>query len=83
MLVIYAPTAQRDVRRLDRHVAARVLDAVARYASTQQGDVTRLRGRDREWRLRVGDWHVLFTVRTDTDTMIVLHVRHRSQAYRD
>jgi mRNA interferase RelE/StbE len=60
--VVYAPSAQRDITRLDRQVASRILGAVARYASTEQGDVKRLQGREREWRLRVGDWRVVFTL---------------------
>jgi mRNA interferase RelE/StbE len=81
--VRYLPPALRDLRRLDRQTAARILAAVARYARAGQGDIRRLQGRDREWRLRVGDWRVIFAVQTDTDTLVVLRVRHRSQAYAD
>jgi hypothetical protein len=37
-------SAQRDLRRLDRPVATRILDALARLAEPGQGDVTRLQG---------------------------------------
>ncbi|MGH9063368.1 MAG: type II toxin-antitoxin system RelE family toxin [Acidimicrobiales bacterium] len=45
------------------------------------GDVRRLRGRQDEWRLRVGDWRVRF-VRIDQEHLIdVLAVSPRGSAY--
>ena len=53
--------ARRDLRRLDRQMAQRVIAAAERLATTEQGDVTRLQGIEPpEWRLRVGDWRVRF-----------------------
>jgi mRNA-degrading endonuclease RelE of RelBE toxin-antitoxin system len=34
------------------------------------------------WRLRVGDWRVLFEVDFGTRTVLVLDVRNRGDAYR-
>jgi len=43
------------------------------------GDVKRLKAFVPDYRLRVGDWRVLFEVRKN---MIVIHdIKHRSQAY--
>src|SRR3546814_11417535 len=56
--VVLTASAQRDLRRLDRPVATRILDALTRLADTGQGDVTRLRGTPDEWRLRAGDWRI-------------------------
>lgn len=57
----WAPAAERDVRRLDHQTRERIRQAVYRLADTGLGDVVRLRGVAREWRLRVGDWRVRFT----------------------
>jgi mRNA interferase RelE/StbE len=63
-------------------VATRILDALARLAETGQGDVTRLQGVADEWRLRVGDWRIRFRYEHPTQTLEVLHIRPRGQAYR-
>lgn len=73
--------AKADVRRLDRQVAMRIFEALDGYASTDEGDVTQLKGRQKEFRLRVGDWRVRF-IRDEANTMRILHVLHRSEAYR-
>lgn len=75
-------SAQRDLRRLDRPVAGRILDALTRLADTGQGDVSRLRGGSEEWRLRVGDWRVRFRYDHVTRTLAVLRILPRGQAYR-
>ncbi len=74
--------AIRDLRRLDRSTQARVLDSVERYAETRAGNVLNLRASDYDYRLRVGDWRVLFDKDETTRTMHVGRVLHRREAYR-
>jgi mRNA-degrading endonuclease RelE of RelBE toxin-antitoxin system len=57
-LVQFTPRAQREIRRLDRQTADRVLRALTRLADTGQGAVVRLRNQAGERGLRVGDWRV-------------------------
>jgi mRNA interferase RelE/StbE len=74
--------AMRDLRRLDRATQARVLDSVEQYAETRRGNVQQLRGHEFDYRLRVGDWRVLFDKDETTQTMEVGRVLHRREAYR-
>jgi mRNA-degrading endonuclease RelE of RelBE toxin-antitoxin system len=53
--------ALQDVERLDRRTRERIITSLERLAVSNYGDVVPLRGRAREWRLRVGRWRVLFT----------------------
>jgi len=80
--VILTGSARRDLRRLEPPVAARILDALDRLATTGQGDVQRLRGSIDEWRLRVGDWRVRFRYDLATQILEVLRIRPRGEAYR-
>jgi mRNA interferase RelE/StbE len=77
-----ASSAERDLRRLDRPVAARVLDALSRFAETGEGDVRRVLGVEGVSRLRVGDWRVLFRYAPTPQTIVVLRIRPRGEAYR-
>jgi len=80
--VRWTPQSMRDMKRLDPSVARRILDGVRRLANEQYGDVRKLAGYDDEYRLRIGDWRVRFTVDTQAKTLIVLRVLHRSDAYK-
>lgn len=73
--------AQADVRTLDRPTAMRVFEGVLRFARTGSADVTALQGdMAGAFRLRLGDYRVLFTL--EDDAVRIFGVRHRSQAYR-
>jgi mRNA-degrading endonuclease RelE of RelBE toxin-antitoxin system len=69
------------MRRIDREVAMRILEGLARFLFTEEGDVKLLKGSDpREYRLRVGDYRIRFL--DLGETLQILSVRHRREAYR-
>ena len=59
----------------------RILEGLARFLFTEQGNVNLLKGSDpREYRLRVGDYRLRF--HDLGDTIQILSVRHRRESYR-
>jgi mRNA-degrading endonuclease RelE of RelBE toxin-antitoxin system len=56
------------------------------YANTGLGDVRKLAGRSGEYRLRVGDWRVIFSFGVDPMTgapaIFVLEIGNRRDVYR-
>lgn len=42
----------------------------------------KLTGSRNDWRIRVGDWRVIYTIDDAAETVDVSAVRHRSDAYR-
>ncbi|MBI4706010.1 MAG: type II toxin-antitoxin system RelE/ParE family toxin [Deltaproteobacteria bacterium] len=77
-----ARSAQAEMDRLSqqvhRRVAARILEL---EAQPRPPGCRKLRGSD-GWRLRVGDWRVLYVVDDAARLVTVMGVRHRSVAYR-
>jgi mRNA interferase RelE/StbE len=77
----FARSAQKEMRRLDPPVRARVLMALDRLvAGDGPLDVRRLTGSE-QYRLRVGDWRVIFDNDPATRTIVVRHVLPRGRAY--
>jgi mRNA interferase RelE/StbE len=76
--------AEKDLERLDRRTQQRITAAVDRFAQTGQGDVKRLQGMKEEiFRLRVGEWRVLFSQeQEETLLILILRIHPRSGAYR-
>jgi mRNA-degrading endonuclease RelE of RelBE toxin-antitoxin system len=79
--VIWSPEARSDLRAIDRETALRILRAIDMYLATGAGDVKRLRPPRHEFRLRVGDYRILF-LRKEELTIEILRVLHRKDAYR-
>ena len=77
----WTDAARADVRRIDRETAMRILQGLARFLLTEEGDVKLLKDSDpKEYRLRVGDYCIRF--HDLGDTLQILSVRHRREAYR-
>ena len=81
--VVLSGPARRDLARLDRQIAERILQALNRFAGTGQGDTIRLKGGQGEFRLRVGDWRVRFILTEGDQTIEVIRILPRGRAYRD
>lgn len=78
---VVTPPAQRDLRRLDKPIKQRVVDALDHFvANPQAGHARKLAGSD-EWRLRVGDWRVRFNFDDEARMIIVTRVLPRGRAY--
>jgi mRNA interferase RelE/StbE len=75
----YRPAALKDLKSISKRMATRILDKVEIMRDDLTGDVKRLRHFTPKYRLRVGDWRVLFEIAGDE--IVVWRVRHRSQVY--
>jgi mRNA interferase RelE/StbE len=79
--VEWTGSALEDMAGLDKGIARRVKGAVERFAETGAGNVKKLKGVDPpEYRLRAGDYRVRFEL--DAETVRILRVRNRREAYR-
>jgi mRNA interferase RelE/StbE len=77
--ILYQPSARATLDHMSPDVARRILRKIDRLRNDLAGDVKRLKAFVPEYRLRVGDWRVLFDV---SGPVIVVHdIKHRSQAY--
>ena len=81
--VAFAPAGARDVRKLPPSVQARVMKTVAKLAETPRPRGSRkINGSEDVYRIRVGDYRVLYTISDDVLIVLVVRVRHRREVYR-
>jgi mRNA interferase RelE/StbE len=77
----FKPKAIKDLRHLQKQDATRVADALERLADGLSGDVKQLTNHSPEYRLRVGQYRVLFEIE-DENRIAVYRIVHRREAYR-
>jgi mRNA interferase RelE/StbE len=80
--IAFSRHAIRALRRMPVNEARRIrakIEAYARNPAAQANNVARLRGRD-GYRLRVGDWRVIFE--RDETTLAILDIGPRGGIYR-
>ena len=81
--VVFARSARKELQALDRTVAARVFKRIeALRLEPPPSGCRKLEGTDNLWRIRIGDWRVVYAI-DDARTLVEVSViRHRREAYR-
>ena len=77
--IIYSDTAREDLDRLQPKQAGQIVKKIGRVQTGLQGDIKRLQKHDVAYRLRMGDYRVLFDVAGHR--IIIRRIRDRKEAY--
>jgi mRNA interferase RelE/StbE len=81
--VQFAPSAERDLAALDKPVQRRVaarIDALA--VNPRPAGVTKLQGEANAWRIRVGEYRVIYSIEDAQLVVLVIKIGHRREVYR-
>ena len=77
------PAAVRDLRRLPQAVRARIERAIeALREQPRPPGCKKLTGFENEWRVRVGDYRILYIIHDTRREVRVASIVHRREAYR-
>jgi len=79
LTVEYSKKSVKVINRLDVKTKQRLRIAIN---SLPDGDTKLLSGRIKTWRLRVGDWRVLFSY-PDNNTILIEKIAPRGQIYKE
>lgn len=78
-----APAAVRQLRKLDPTARRRVQAAVELLAvQPRPNGAKKLVGGDGEWRVRTGDYRIVYEVNDEVLLVLVVAVGHRREVYR-
>ena len=76
----FKPRAMKDCKKIVKTQVQRIFNGIEGMSDDLKGDVKRLTNFTPEYRLKVGDYRVLFE--TDKDKIIIYRIRHRKDVYR-
>ncbi|NLI19729.1 MAG: type II toxin-antitoxin system RelE/ParE family toxin [Actinomycetales bacterium] len=77
-----APAAVRQLRKLDRVAHRRVQAAIELLASEPRpSGAKKLVGGDGEWRVRTGDYRIVYEIHDNVVLVLVIAVGHRRDIY--
>lgn len=80
--VEFKPEAKRALAKLPKEAQRQIGAALDRYTRTGAGNVIHLTGRPGEFRLRTGDYRVIFERQGDRLVILVLTVGNRRDVYK-
>lgn len=81
--VLLLPAAEREWRKLPREVRTRVNRAMSALEDTPRPrGAIKLSGSSDRWRIRVGDYRVIYRIDDAAREVTILRIAHRRQVYR-
>lgn len=82
--VVVAPHAARDIKRLPKAVMARIDRAILKLQDNPYVPSIRFLRDSKlaDFRIRVGDYRILFDIDKDKRCIIILRIGHRKEIYR-
>lgn len=81
--VVFARSARKELERLGEPLVSRILRRIEVLTLTPRPEGCRkLQGAPSLWRIRIGDYRVLYAVDDAQKIVDVIAIRHRSDAYR-
>lgn len=80
--VVFARSARRELQVLSHSLAERILKKIEALASNPRPPgCMKLRGHPGLWRMRVGEYRVIYSIDDKKGVVDVSVVRHRDEAY--
>ena len=81
--ISFARSARKELERLPNDIADRILAKIELLAGNPRpAGVIKLHGQKNLWRLRVGDYRVVYAIDDFSRTIDVSIIRHRRDVYR-
>jgi mRNA interferase RelE/StbE len=81
--IYFAGRAERAFRKLSPEVQRRLDPSILALAGNPRPPgCLKLSGPDSLWRIRVGDYRIVYQIQDDALLILIIHVGHRREVYR-
>ncbi len=80
----FARSARKELERLQPQLTGRILLKIEALTQTPRppGSI-KLQGEDNLWRIRIGDYRVIYAINDSSKVVDISVIRHRRDVYRD
>ena len=81
--IFFARSAVKELERFNNPMRSRIFNRIARLASNPRpAGCRKLEGAEDLWRIRIGDYRVIYSVDDSQSIVDINSIRHRSDVYR-
>ncbi|HZF13500.1 MAG TPA: type II toxin-antitoxin system RelE/ParE family toxin [Thermoanaerobaculia bacterium] len=78
-----ARSASKELHALDRQIVHRILPKIEALATEPRpGGCRKLQGEENLWRIRIGDYRIIYSIDDRLRVVDIKSIRHRRDAYR-
>jgi mRNA interferase RelE/StbE len=81
-LIVFARSAAKEIEKLNEPLSSRILARIESLSSTPRPSGCRkLQATEALWRIRIGDYRVLYAIDDHRQLVDIIAIRHRRDAY--
>ncbi len=81
--IVFERSAEKDLKKLSSEVRPRAVTAIQALAKNPRPAGSRkLVGTESDWRIRVGDYRILYEIADEIRIVRINRIRHRRDVYR-
>ena len=81
--IYWKKSAEKDLLSLDKKIVPRIIDNIESLAKNPFPIYTRkLHGTNKVYRIRVGNYRIVYLIDTEENIIIIYYIRHRKEVYR-
>jgi len=82
--VVLKKSVEKDLKKLPRKIIPRIISKIEELSlNPYPRDSTKIKDAERTYRVRVGDYRIIYQVDNDKKIVTVIYVRHRKDAYKN
>ena len=82
MNIFFAKSAERELLKLDKKFANKILEKISLLGGNPYGQNSEKLGVGKGYRIRIGDYRVVYIINKIAKTLTVVRIRHRRDVYR-
>ncbi len=80
--IVFKPSVEKDLRYLPQTVFARILKKIQELKNNPISSVSiKITGAENLYRVRIGDYRVVYGINKDKMEVIIHYIRHRRDVY--
>jgi mRNA interferase RelE/StbE len=81
--IIFTRSARKELEALDATIVRRIFPQIEALAREPRPRACRkLQGEENLWRIRIGDYRVIYAIYDQRQEIDIIAIRHRREAYR-
>ena len=80
--VEFTKSAQKELSKLPHSIAVRIVRAIVKLSTDPRKGPVRPMVAIKSWRLRVGDYRVIYDIADDKLVILIIRIKHRKDVYK-
>jgi len=80
--ILFVKSAEKELLKLDKNLIKRILEKISLLENDPFGQNSQKLGGGKGYRIRIGDYRVVYTVDKTAKIVTIIRIRHRRDVYR-